>query len=256
MSKQSLCAAACRAAFGWTPILHYTCRDRNLLGPVAHLLGRTRSACTNLVVITGDPPKIGDYPGRDPGLRPRLDRPPAHDGPTSTTASTRPASRSGLRPAASSSATGAEPAPDLGQELRAAASKKVRPAPSIIMTQPVYDPQPSRRSSPRSRHLGLPVLVGLLPLVSSHERRVPAQRGAGHAHPRRYPRADAQGGHRERRRRPRGSPSPRRPPSPPASSGTGSTSCRRSTRWTWRCASSKSCAEPSFFDGREPPVLT
>ncbi len=44
------------------PILHYTCRDRNLLGMQSDLLGMHAQGIRNILIITGDPPKLGDYP--------------------------------------------------------------------------------------------------------------------------------------------------------------------------------------------------
>jgi len=44
------------------PLLHYTCRDRNLLGMQSDLLGMYAQGIRNLLVVTGDPPKLGDYP--------------------------------------------------------------------------------------------------------------------------------------------------------------------------------------------------
>ena len=43
-------------------LLHYTCRDRNLLGMQSDLLGMYAQKIRNILIITGDPPKIGDYP--------------------------------------------------------------------------------------------------------------------------------------------------------------------------------------------------
>jgi homocysteine S-methyltransferase len=43
-------------------VLHYTCRDRNLLGMQSDLLGATAMGMRNILAITGDPPMIGDYP--------------------------------------------------------------------------------------------------------------------------------------------------------------------------------------------------
>ncbi len=43
-------------------ILHYCCRDRNLLGMQSDLLGAHAIGLRNLLIITGDPPKVGDYP--------------------------------------------------------------------------------------------------------------------------------------------------------------------------------------------------
>lgn len=47
---------------GTETILHYACRDRNLLGMQSDLLGAHSMGVRNLLLITGDPPQIGDYP--------------------------------------------------------------------------------------------------------------------------------------------------------------------------------------------------
>jgi methionine synthase I (cobalamin-dependent) len=47
---------------GIETLLHVCGRDRNLLGQVAHLLGAHALGVKNLVIITGDPPKMGDFP--------------------------------------------------------------------------------------------------------------------------------------------------------------------------------------------------
>jgi homocysteine S-methyltransferase len=47
---------------GIETVLHYTCRDRNLLGMQSDLLGATALGISNILAITGDPPMIGDYP--------------------------------------------------------------------------------------------------------------------------------------------------------------------------------------------------
>ena len=47
---------------GLEPILHYACRDRNLLGMQSDLLGAHSMGIRNVLLITGDPPHAGDYP--------------------------------------------------------------------------------------------------------------------------------------------------------------------------------------------------
>ena len=47
---------------GIETVLHYTCRDRNLLGMQSDLLGAAAMGVRNILAITGDPPMIGDYP--------------------------------------------------------------------------------------------------------------------------------------------------------------------------------------------------
>ncbi len=55
-------ATLIRNKVGIEPILHYCCRDRNLLGMHSDLLGASALGLHNLLLITGDPPKMGPYP--------------------------------------------------------------------------------------------------------------------------------------------------------------------------------------------------
>ena len=43
-------------------ILHYTTRDRNLMGLQSDLLGAHALGLRNILCLTGDPPSLGDYP--------------------------------------------------------------------------------------------------------------------------------------------------------------------------------------------------
>ncbi|MFW5947638.1 MAG: bifunctional homocysteine S-methyltransferase/methylenetetrahydrofolate reductase, partial [Gemmatimonadota bacterium] len=49
-------------AVGIEAVVHYTCRDRNLLGMLSDLLGAHAMGLRNMLLITGDPPKMGPYP--------------------------------------------------------------------------------------------------------------------------------------------------------------------------------------------------
>jgi homocysteine S-methyltransferase len=55
-------ASILKASTGIEVILHYACRDRNLLGMQSDLLGAHAQDVRNLLAVTGDPPKLGDYP--------------------------------------------------------------------------------------------------------------------------------------------------------------------------------------------------
>jgi len=149
---------------GMPALMHVTTRDRNMLGLVAHLLASHELGVKNLVVVTGDPPKMGDFPdatavydldsigllrlidgfnrGFDPGDKP-------------------------LGEATSFlCATGAEPAAaDYEREMRRLVAKRDAGA-EIVMTQPVYDPGVLDRFLADARPLGIPILVGILPLAS------------------------------------------------------------------------------------------
>jgi homocysteine S-methyltransferase len=163
MGNLALCTAVEHRA-GMETILHVCCRDRNLLGLVAHLLGAHALGIRNLVIITGDPPKIGDYPFATPVydldsiglLRVAADL-------------NRGIDPGGKELASGTSfllATGAEPgALDYDRELLRLEQKKAAGA-ELIMTQPVYDGRLVDRFLEDVKSLGLPVMVGLLPLAS------------------------------------------------------------------------------------------
>lgn len=163
MGNLALCARV-QNEVGLPAIMHVTTRDRNILGLVAHLLCAHDMGVNNLVVITGDPPKMGDFPdasavydtdsigllrivdglnrGYDPGGKPL-------GGATSFL-----------------SATGAEPAaPEYDNELQRL-RQKVEAGAEFVMTQPVYDVAVLDRFIEDARPLGVPILVGLLPLAS------------------------------------------------------------------------------------------
>jgi methionine synthase / methylenetetrahydrofolate reductase(NADPH) len=61
MSNQAL-SLLVQQEVGIEAILHYTCRDRNVLGIQSDLLGAAATGIRNLICITGDPPKMGNYP--------------------------------------------------------------------------------------------------------------------------------------------------------------------------------------------------
>jgi hypothetical protein len=61
MSNQAL-SLLVQQQVGIEAILHYTCRDRNVLGIQSDLLGAAATGIRNLICITGDPPKMGNYP--------------------------------------------------------------------------------------------------------------------------------------------------------------------------------------------------
>lgn len=56
-------ASLVKQKIGVTPLVHVTCRDRNLIGLQSHLMGLHTLGITELLAITGDPTKIGDFPG-------------------------------------------------------------------------------------------------------------------------------------------------------------------------------------------------
>ncbi len=149
---------------GIETILHVCGRDRNLLGTLAHLLAAHELGLRNLVIITGDPPKMGDFP--DASAVYDLDS----IGILKLAARLNHGVDPGGKPLGGATrfvlATGAEPAAlNYDRELTRLQQKKAAGA-EIVMTQPVYDPAVLERFLEDIAPLGLPVLVGLLPLAS------------------------------------------------------------------------------------------
>jgi len=61
MSAQTLCVQI-QQQVGIETVLHFTCRDRNILGMQSDLLGAASMGLKNILCLTGDPPKMGNYP--------------------------------------------------------------------------------------------------------------------------------------------------------------------------------------------------
>ena len=163
MSNLALAVRVQREA-GIETILHVCGRDRNLLGTLAHLLGAHDLGVRNLVIVTGDPPKMGDFP----------DATAVYDldsiGILKLAARLNHGVDPGGKPLGATTrfllATGAEPAAlNYPREIARLKEKKAAGA-ELVMTQPVYDPKVLERFLDDVAPLGLPVLVGLLPLAS------------------------------------------------------------------------------------------
>ncbi|CAG9622075.1 bifunctional homocysteine S-methyltransferase/methylenetetrahydrofolate reductase [Sutcliffiella rhizosphaerae] len=52
-----------KSQVGLRPLIHITCRDRNLIGLQSHLMGLHQLGIHDILAITGDPTKVGDFPG-------------------------------------------------------------------------------------------------------------------------------------------------------------------------------------------------
>ena len=57
------CGALLKQQLNMRSLVHITCRDRNLIGLQSHLMGLDTLGLTDILAITGDPSKIGDFPG-------------------------------------------------------------------------------------------------------------------------------------------------------------------------------------------------
>ena len=146
-------------------ILHYTTRDRNLMGLQSDLLGAHALGLRNILCLTGDPPSLGDYPNATavfdtdaPGLM-RIVR-KMNDGTdlagTSIGACTNFAFGCGVNPTAE----------DLDAEFEYV-KRKLDAGPQFVMTQPVFELGCWERFVERLSGLTkIPILIGILPLQS------------------------------------------------------------------------------------------
>ena len=149
---------------GIETVTHYCCRDRNLLGMLSDLLGASAIGLRNLLLITGDPPKMGPYPeatavfdidaigltnlvnGLNHGLDP---------GGNAIGTPTRFAIGVGVNPAAI----------DPAHELRRF-EWKVEAGAEYAITQPVFDVEQLERFLATIQHVRIPIIAGIWPLVS------------------------------------------------------------------------------------------
>jgi methionine synthase / methylenetetrahydrofolate reductase (NADH) len=163
MSAQSLCVLM-QTQVGMDTILHYTCRDRNLLGIQSDLLGAYALGLRNILAITGDPPKLGDYP----------DATAVYDVDSIGLIRIMSQLNHGCdlagnpigAPLGIHIGCGADPSkPDMDKEIRRL-ELKVEAGAEYVMTQPVYDPGTVEGFLDRIRHIRVPVLIGILPLYS------------------------------------------------------------------------------------------
>ena len=149
---------------GIETVLHIACRDRNVIGMQSDLLGAWALGLRNILAVTGDPPKLGNYPeatavfdvdsigltnivtrlnhGRDLAGNPIGD-------PTGFLVGV------GVNPGAI----------NMDEELRRL-EWKIEAGAEFMITQPVFDPALLEGFLKRIEPLGLPLICGIWPLVS------------------------------------------------------------------------------------------
>jgi homocysteine S-methyltransferase len=163
MSAQSLCIQIQQHADVET-VLHYTCRDRNLLSIQSDLLGASSIGLHNILCLTGDPPKLGNYPDATAvfdvdsiglvNIVRRLNY-GLDIGSNSIGASTNFTIGVAANPGV----------PDIEQELRRFAYK-VEAGAEYAITQPVFDLRLLENFLKRIEEHRIPVIAGIWPLTS------------------------------------------------------------------------------------------
>jgi len=149
---------------GIETILHFCCRDRNLIGMQSDILGASAIGLRNLLIITGDPPKMGDYPSATgvfdmdsialTSVVHNLNRGVDIGG-------------SVVEPSTSLVVgVGANPvAADLEREIERFRQKVIAGA-EFAITQPVFDPDCLFRFLDATQEFPIPIVAGIWPFTS------------------------------------------------------------------------------------------
>ncbi len=164
MSALSL-AVMIRQQVGTDTLIHFTSRDKNLMALQAELIGAHALGIRNIIALTGDPPRIGDYPSATGvwdvdsiGLIKILQR--LNEGYDWLGTSIG-------KPANFTIACAVNPAAeDLDREIDRF-RQKIEAGAHVAMSQPLYDRETLERFFERTGRLPIPFLLGVLPLQSS-----------------------------------------------------------------------------------------
>lgn len=150
---------------GVRPLLHLACRDRNIIGLQSHLLGLHTLGIHDVLAITGDPAKVGDFPGATSvydmssldliRLIKRLNEGISFTG-----------KELGKKTSFIVAAAFNANARHLEREVKRL-EKKIEAGADYFMSQPVYSEERLKNVYEATKHLPVPVYVGIMPLVSS-----------------------------------------------------------------------------------------
>src|SRR5437762_12055695 len=150
---------------GIETLLHYSCRDRNLLGIQSDLLGAHAMGVRNLMLVTGDPGRVGDYP----------DATAVFD--VDSIGLTNVVSRLNHGCDVGGQAIGAPTSFHIGVSVNPAASNfdqelrrfeyKVEAGAEFVVTRPIFDVAAFERFLPRIADARLPIVAGLFPFESA-----------------------------------------------------------------------------------------
>ncbi len=159
--------AMLKERFGITPLLHMSCRDRNVLGLQSELLGMAALGMRHVLPLTGDPARVGDHPGAASvydvnsvqliGIIKRMNEGFNHAGKSLS--------------AATQFVVGCTFNPN-SRNLDAQLSRlerKITAGAQYVMTQPVFDLRVLDEMAERTREFGVPIFTGVWPLLSGRQ---------------------------------------------------------------------------------------
>lgn len=163
MSNLAL-AALVQEQIGITPLIHIACRDRNLIGTQSHLMGLDALGIDHVLAVTGDPARFGDLPDSSSvydmtsfeliRMTKQLNDGVAFSG--------KPLKQK------ANFVVGAAFNPNVKHLDKAVQrlEKKIAAGADYIMTQPVYDVGLIERIAESTKHLSVPIFIGIMPLAN------------------------------------------------------------------------------------------
>lgn len=150
---------------GLRSLVHLTCRDRNLIGLQSHLMGLDLAELHDLLVITGDPSKMGDFPGATSvydvsslKLLPLIKQ--MNEGISFSGKSLGQASQFTMAAAFNPNVK------HLDKAVRRL-EKKIEAGADYFLTQPIFEERQFEAIYEATKHLKVPIFVGIMPLTSS-----------------------------------------------------------------------------------------
>ncbi|GAB7387865.1 bifunctional homocysteine S-methyltransferase/methylenetetrahydrofolate reductase [Bacillaceae bacterium] len=164
MSNMAL-GALVKERIGIRPLLHIACRDRNLIAQQSHLMGLYALGIDHVLAVTGDPTRFGDFPGATSvydlssfemiRMIKEMNKGLSFSG--------RPLGRE----TAFTVAAAFNPNVKYMHKAVERLEKKVAAGADYIMTQPVFSREKVEELYAATKHVGVPIFVGVMPLTSS-----------------------------------------------------------------------------------------
>ena len=152
---------------GITPLLHLSCRDSNVIGLQSELLGMAAMGMRHVLALTGDPAKGGDHPEatsvydvNSVGLLEIISR--LNQGYTQAGTDLQ------AKPGLVAGCTFNPNAKNLDTQVQRL-ERKIRAGATYVMTQPVFETSLVEETARRTAHFGVPVFVGVWPLLNGRQ---------------------------------------------------------------------------------------
>jgi homocysteine S-methyltransferase len=158
-------ATLLREKFGTTSLIHLACRDKNLIGLQSELMGLAALGHRHVLALTGDPSKFGDHPGATSvydvnslGLIDLIRQ--LNEGRNSAGREVGKGAEFVIGVAFSPNSK------NFDAQVKKL-ERKIEKGAHFVMTQPVYELEMIRKMKDALGPLGIPVLVGVMPVVSA-----------------------------------------------------------------------------------------